>query len=106
MLLFIHRTGINAAVWYQQVENFTRSDTVNSMDLPGFGLSPPHNAGFDAKKHGGIVLFEIINHAGIDRACLIGQPLGVWSALRAKRLSLGHNAVIGPANPSPTAVAQ
>lgn len=81
-LLFIHGAGGNAAVWFQQVEAFAGDYTVICLDLPGFGLSQPREMDATHTALAAIVL-EVMDHAEIERATLVGQSLGGWFALRA-----------------------
>ncbi len=81
-LVFIHGAGGNAAVWFQQVQVFAHDYTVLCVDLPGFGLSLPREGGLVPDSLGEIVL-EVMDHAQVERASIIGQSLGGWFALRA-----------------------
>lgn len=80
-LVFIHGAGGNAAVWFQQVEVFARSHRVICIDLPGFGLTPPREGGLVPNRLSEIVI-EVLDHAKVERASIVGQSLGGWFALR------------------------
>lgn len=79
-LVLCHGAGGNHAIWYQQVPAFAESRRVITWDHRGFGRST------DAAALGGPEtavgdLRAVLDHLGVERAHLVGQSMGGWTAL-------------------------
>lgn len=81
-VMFIHGSGGNHAAWWQQVPVFARNYRVLTIDLRGFGRSDPVEGGPDAQDFPDDLL-AVLDHAGVERAVLIGQSIGAVAALQA-----------------------
>lgn len=82
VLVLSHGLGGNAAVWYQQLPSFARRYRVLTWDQRGFGRSSD-----TALRHGPRAavtdLLALLDHLGVERAAVVGQSMGGWSALGA-----------------------
>jgi pimeloyl-ACP methyl ester carboxylesterase len=81
-LMFIHGAGGNHAAWWQQTAHFRRTCRVLAVDLRGFGLSDDSSGGPDALEFPEDIL-AVLEHAGAERATLVGQSIGAVAALRS-----------------------
>lgn len=79
-IVLCHGYGGNHAVWYQQVPAFAQSHRVITWDQRGFGRSTnlagkvdPITAASDLK--------ALLDHLHIERAHIVGQSMGGWTAL-------------------------
>lgn len=81
-LVFAHGGGGNAAVWFQQVPHFMARYRVITFDHRGFGRSSCAvenvRATFFADD-----LIRILDDAGVDRAVVVSQSMGGWTAVLA-----------------------
>jgi pimeloyl-ACP methyl ester carboxylesterase len=79
-LVLCHGAGGNHAVWYQQVPVLARERRVVSWDHRGFGRSTDAagDSGPDAAVRD---LAAILDEFGVERADLVGQSMGGWTAL-------------------------
>jgi 2-succinyl-6-hydroxy-2,4-cyclohexadiene-1-carboxylate synthase len=79
-LVLCHGAGGNHAVWYQQVPEFARTRRVVTWDHRGFGRSTDSSgeSGPDLSVRD---LAAILDHLRVDRADLVGQSMGGWTAL-------------------------
>lgn len=81
-LVLSHGLGANAAVWYQQLPYFSQLYRVITWDHRGFGRSSntrqqlgPRTAVSD--------LLALLDHLDVQRAAVVGQSMGGWSAMGA-----------------------
>ena len=79
-LVLCHGVGGNHAVWYQQVPVFARTRRVVTWDHRGFGRSTD-STGESAPDLSVRDLAAILDHLRVDRADLVGQSMGGWTAL-------------------------
>lgn len=78
-LAFVHGAAGNTLAWWQQVPVFAPRFRCLLLDQRGFGRStcdaPPDPAAFAGD------LLAVLDHAGAERAALVGQSMGGWTAL-------------------------
>lgn len=79
-IVFIHGLGGNHAVWFQQVAHFARNHTVVTISQRGFAPSggDPNHYNVDLLVHD---LEDVLEAAGIEKAVVVGQSMGGWTAL-------------------------
>jgi len=79
-IVFAHGAGGNAAIWYQQVPHFAGRYRVVTFDHRGFGRSttPADQLSSDAFAAD---LLAILDDAAIDRAVIVAQSMGGWTAV-------------------------
>lgn len=79
-LVFVHGLGGNHAVWFQQVAHFARTHTVVTMSQRGFAPSGGDQKHYDVAR---LVqdLEAVMDAASVQRAVVIGQSMGGWTAL-------------------------
>lgn len=81
-VLFVHGSGGHHAAWWQQTPYFAgRGYSVVTLDLRGFGNSTSDQDEYDTLQFPGDVL-AVLEHAGIERAVLVGQSIGAAAALK------------------------
>ncbi|MDE2250167.1 MAG: alpha/beta fold hydrolase [Gammaproteobacteria bacterium] len=81
VIAFLHGAGGNHAAWWQQTAHFRSRYRVINVDLRGFGRSDSQDEGPDALDFPDDLL-AVLDHAGIERATLLGQSIGAVAALR------------------------
>jgi pimeloyl-ACP methyl ester carboxylesterase len=85
-IVFVHGLGGNHAVWFQQVAHFAKDHTVVTISQRGFAPS-----GGDQKHYDVRLLVEdlraVMKAAGVERAVVVGQSMGGWTALA---MALSH----------------
>jgi len=84
-LVFIHGWMCDQTFWSEQVEEFSKSNTVITIDLPGHGLSGMERDGWPLLAFGGDVQ-AVVEHLDLDEIVLIGHSMGGSTALEAARL--------------------
>ncbi|HYC56823.1 MAG TPA: alpha/beta hydrolase [Candidatus Binatia bacterium] len=79
-IVFIHGLGGNHAVWFQQVAHFAATHTVVTLSQRGFAPSAGNQDRYDVDV---LVddLARIMDAARIERAAVVGQSMGGWTAL-------------------------
>lgn len=79
-LVFAHGGGGNAAVWFQQVPHFMDRYRVITFDHRGFGRSvcDPENV---TSTYFADDLCRILDDAEVDRAVVVSQSMGGWTAI-------------------------
>jgi 3-oxoadipate enol-lactonase len=79
-LVFVHGLGGNHAVWFRQVAHFAGTHTVVTMSQRGFA---PSGGNLDRYEVAVVVgdLLAVMDAASVDRAVVIGQSMGGWTAL-------------------------
>jgi len=78
-VVFLHGAGGNHLSWWQQVPAFRGSHRCLVPDQRGFGFSAdvPDGPGVDAFVDD---LADLLDHLGIERAALVAQSMGGWTA--------------------------
>jgi len=84
-LVFIHGWMCDQSFWAAQVEEFSQSNTVITIDLPGHGLSGMDRDGWPLMAYGADVQ-AVVEHFGLTEVVLIGHSMGGPMALEAARL--------------------
>jgi 3-oxoadipate enol-lactonase len=79
-IVFGHGYGGNHAVWFQQVVEFARDYRVVTWDQRGFGRSTNTTNEVDPTTAAGD-LAALLDHLKIERAHIVGQSMGGWTAL-------------------------
>lgn len=85
-VVLLHGLGDSANNWFRTMPLLAwRGDRVIALDLPGHGLSPPHDArGFlTIREHADLVRRVVQAHAVGTEVALVGHSLGGWVAVRA-----------------------
>ena len=80
-VVLIHGSGGNHASWWQQVPELSRSYSVLTLDLRGFGKSTSDLDEFDSLAFPDDIV-AVLDDAGIERAMLVGQSIGASAALK------------------------
>ena len=98
-LLLVHGLGSQLQVWQAVIDRLTDRFEVVSIDLPGFGGSPPLPDGREpsaVELTGAVAAF--LDEIGWERPHVAGNSLGGWIGLElAKRDRARTVAAIGPA---------
>src|SRR5262245_52635903 len=76
-LVFVHGGG-NHLSWWQQVPVFSPHYRCITYDQRGYGSSTPVEPGDPDVLAAD--LLALLDHLGIERACLVAQSLGGWAA--------------------------
>jgi len=78
-VVFAHGMGGNHAIWWRQLERFSRSYRAIGIDHRGYGLSTDPGG----RGRGAFVedLRALLDHLGIERAALVGQSMGGGTCL-------------------------
>jgi pimeloyl-ACP methyl ester carboxylesterase len=85
-LVFIHGWMCNQTFWSEQVDVFSPSHTVVTIDLPGHtGLSGTDRQGWPLMAYGGDVQ-SVVEHLDLAEVILVGHSMGGPVALEAARL--------------------
>jgi len=97
-VLFVHGSGGHHAAWWQQVPLLSKTYTVITMDLRGFGCSDSGMDEFDSRVFPDDIL-AVLEASGVEKAVLVGQSIGSAAALKtalrnpekAAGVVLGHS---------------
>jgi pimeloyl-ACP methyl ester carboxylesterase len=84
-LVFIHGWMCDQTFWSAQVEEFSQTNTVLTIDLPGHGLSGMDRDDWPLLAFGADVQ-KVVEHLDLDEIVLIGHSMGGSTALEAARL--------------------
>jgi pimeloyl-ACP methyl ester carboxylesterase len=84
-LVFIHGWLCDQSFWSAQAEEFAKTGTVVTIDLPGHGLSGMEREGWPLMAYGADVQ-AVVEHLGLDEVVLIGHSMGGAVVLEAARL--------------------
>ena len=79
-IVFLHGRGGNHLSWWQQVPYFESRFRCITIDHREFGLSKEVNNG-PGRKAFADDLHELLDHLKIDKACLVGQSMGGFTAM-------------------------
>jgi pimeloyl-ACP methyl ester carboxylesterase len=85
VLVFIHGWMCDQSFWAAQVEEFSQSNTVITIDLPGHGLSGMDRDGWPLMAYGADVQ-TVVEYLGLEDVVLIGHSMGGSVVLEAGRL--------------------
>ncbi|MDE0269743.1 MAG: alpha/beta fold hydrolase [Gammaproteobacteria bacterium] len=80
-LLFAHGAGGNAAIWFQQTAHFAGRFNCIAFDHRGFARSPAPPSTLTADQFRDDAL-AVLDAAGVDRAHVVAQSMGGYTALR------------------------
>ena len=79
-IVFLHGRGGNHLSWWQQVPHFADSYRAIAIDQREFGLSKEAQDG-PGRKAFAEDLHQLLDLLKIDRACLVGQSMGGFTAM-------------------------
>ena len=79
-IVFLHGRGGNHLAWWQQVPHFSKRHRCIAIDHREFGLTKEVKDG-PGRKAFADDLHQLLDHLKIDRACLVGQSMGGFTAL-------------------------
>ena len=79
-IVFLHGRGGNHLSWWQQVPHFSGGFRVVTLDQREFGQTREVEDG-PGRKAFADDLHQLLDHLEIDRACLVGQSMGGYTAL-------------------------
>ncbi len=80
-LVLLHGSGMSAPTWAPLLAQL-RDRRIHAFDLPGFGLSAPHDyAGRTLREHAVAQVTSMLDALGLERAALVGTSLGAMWAL-------------------------
>jgi pimeloyl-ACP methyl ester carboxylesterase len=98
-LLLIHANGMSRAAWKPVLPMLRREREVIVIDLPGHGDSPPVPSHISPAPPGiAVLLAELLDALGVERAHVAGNSLGGWTALELARRGRALSVVaLGPA---------
>jgi pimeloyl-ACP methyl ester carboxylesterase len=98
-LLLVHALGSSRAVWAPVVPLLADRFEVITVDLPGFGGSPPLPAGVEpSPAELARALGALLDELGIEQPHVAGNSLGGWTALElAGRRPLASLTLLAPA---------
>lgn len=83
-LVLIHGLASSRRCWDLVVDDLARDFTVYAVDLPGHGDSDPRPGQTETPAtEMALAVGEFLDERGIDRAHLLGNSLGGWTALEA-----------------------
>ncbi|MEX2481615.1 MAG: alpha/beta hydrolase [Gammaproteobacteria bacterium] len=80
-IVFLHPWSTNRYIWTFQLMHFARSHRCIALDLRGHGQSDKPAAGY-AITEMAADLDAILDHAGVDRAILVGNSIGGMVAMQ------------------------
>ncbi len=79
-IVFLHGRGGNHLAWWQQVPHFAGRYRCIAIDQREFGLTKEVKDG-PGRKAFADDLHQLLDHLKIERACLVGQSMGGFTAL-------------------------
>ena len=80
-ILLLHGSGMSAPTWAPLLPHL-RDRRIHAFDLPGFGLSDPHDyAGRPLRRHAVAQVGSMLDALGLERATIVGTSLGAMWAL-------------------------
>ena len=79
-IVFLHGRGGNHLAWWQQIPHFADRFRCIAIDHREFGLTKEVKNG-PGRKAFADDLHQLLDHLKIDRACLVGQSMGGFTAL-------------------------
>lgn len=91
-VVLVHGLGGERHVWEPVWPALTARCEVLSLDVPGFGGSPPLPAGSDVSPPGlARAVAAALAEQGFDRPHVVGNSLGGWIALELARLGVARS---------------
>jgi len=94
-LVFIHCWGCNRNFWENQVAEFSKTNRVVTIDLPGHGESGAGRKDWSIESYGDDVK-TVVTKLGLKRVVLVGSSMGGPIALEAARRMPDNVAAIVP----------
>jgi pimeloyl-ACP methyl ester carboxylesterase len=94
-LVFIHCWGCNRNFWDSQVAEFSKTNRVVTIDLPGHGESGAGRKDWTIEGYGDDVK-TVVTKLGLKRVVLVGSSMGAPIALEAARRMPGNVVAIVP----------
>lgn len=94
-LVFIHCWGCNRNFWENQVAEFSKTNKVVTMDLPGHGESGLGRKNWTIESYGDDVK-TVVTKLGLKRVVLVGSSMGAPIALEAAKRLPGNVVAIVP----------
>jgi pimeloyl-ACP methyl ester carboxylesterase len=80
-VLMLHGSGMSAPTWAPLLAQLP-DRTIHAVDLPGFGLSDPHDYnGRSLREHAVAQVGSMLDGLGLTRATIVGTSLGAMWAL-------------------------
>ena len=83
-LVFIHCWGCNRSFWENQVAEFSKTNRVVTIDLPGHGESGQGRKNWSIESYGDDVK-TVVTKLGLKRVVLVGSSMGGPIALEATK---------------------
>ena len=83
-LVFIHCWGCNRSFWENQVAEFSKTNRVVTIDMPGHGESGSGRKNWSIESYGDDVK-TVVTKLGLKRVVLVGSSMGGPIALEAAR---------------------
>jgi sigma-B regulation protein RsbQ len=83
-LVFIHCWGCNRSFWESQVAEFSKTNRVVTIDLPGHGESGSGRKNWTIESYGDDVK-TVVTKLGLKRVVLVGSSMGAPIALEATK---------------------
>lgn len=81
-VVLCHGLGGNHAIWWRQIDTFARRHRIVSWDQRGFGNSTATTGNVSIEAAAGDLL-AILAELDVRSACVVGQSMGAFTALRA-----------------------
>lgn len=94
-LVFIHCWGCNRNFWENQVAEFSKTNKVITIDLPGHGESGLGRKNWTIESYGDDVK-TVVTKLGLKRVVLVGSSMGAPIALEAAKRLPGNVVAIVP----------
>lgn len=80
-ILLLHGSGMSAPTWAPLLPHL-QDRRIHAFDLPGFGLSDPHDySGRSLRRHAVAQVGSMLDALGLERATVVGTSLGAMWAL-------------------------
>lgn len=81
-LILLHGSGMNSAMWLEEIKNYANEYRVYAADIPGEpGKSDERQLPLKSKAYA-LWLLDVLNSLQIEKSVLIGISLGAWLALK------------------------
>ena len=102
-LLLLHGSGMSAPTWAPLLPHL-QDRRIHAFDLPGFGLSDPHDySGRSLRRHAVAQIGSMLDALGLERATVAGTSLGaMWALCMALEQPERVRSVVGLGIPAVT----
>lgn len=81
-LILLHGTGMNSAMWLEEIKSYAKEYRVYAADIPGEpGKSDERQLPLKSKAYA-LWFLDVLDSLQIKKAVLIGISLGAWLALK------------------------